>query len=66
MELQAVARAHRIGQKNNVMVVRFISKNTVEEKIMKLQEKKKTLSDDIIDVNDLNDFDDADLDELMA
>ena len=48
------------------MVVRFISKNTVEEKIMKLQEKKKTLSDDIIDVNDLNDFDDVDLEELMA
>ena len=66
VELQAVARAHRIGQKNNVMVVRFISKNTVEEKIMKLQEKKKTLSEDIIDVNDLNDFDDVDLEELMA
>lgn len=48
-EKQAIARAHRIGQENKVNVVRFISQNTIEEKILKLQENKKELSDSIID-----------------
>lgn len=34
MDLQAMDRAHRIGQKNQVNVYRFISENTVEEKIV--------------------------------
>merc|ERR1719195_1445007 len=38
-ELQAIQRAHRIGQTKEVKAVRFISKDTVEEKIVKLQEK---------------------------
>lgn len=47
-EKQAIARAHRIGQENPVTVIRYISKDTIEEKILKLQEKKKSLSDNII------------------
>jgi SNF2 family DNA or RNA helicase len=47
-EMQAVNRAHRIGQFKNVFVYRFITKNTIEEKIMKLQEKKKALADTFI------------------
>lgn len=47
-EMQAVNRAHRIGQFKNVFVYRFITKNTIEEKIMKLQEKKKALADTYI------------------
>ncbi len=65
IEKQAIARAHRIGQVHNVIVTRFISKNTIEEKIMLLQEQKKTLSDDIIDVNTLPEYIESDLEELL-
>jgi SNF2 family DNA or RNA helicase len=44
-EIQALNRAHRIGQDKNVFVYRFITKDTVEEKIVKLQQKKKDLAD---------------------
>ena len=43
MENQAIDRIHRIGQKNKVMAYRLISKDTVEEKILELQENKKEL-----------------------
>jgi SNF2 family DNA or RNA helicase len=48
VEQQAVNRAHRIGQDKKVMVYRYISKNTIEEKISKLQEKKSKLADSFI------------------
>lgn len=48
VELQAVNRAHRIGQDKKVMVYRYISKKTVEEKIQKLQEKKLILAESFI------------------
>ena len=48
-ENQATDRAHRIGQKNVVEVIKLITKGTIEEKILTLQEKKKKLSDKIID-----------------
>ena len=48
IEAQAVDRAHRIGQKNKVFTYKFITKNTVEEKILALQEKKKQLAADLI------------------
>ncbi|MDY8136555.1 DEAD/DEAH box helicase [Aquimarina sp. 2201CG5-10] len=66
IEKQAIARSHRIGQTNNVMVTRFISKNTIEEKILQLQEKKKGLSDEIIDVNTIPDYIEQDLAELLT
>lgn len=47
-EMQAVARSHRIGQGRNVMVYRFISTNTIEEKIRKLQEEKSKLAETFI------------------
>mmetsp|Transcript_49857 Transcript_49857/g.116753 ORF Transcript_49857/g.116753 Transcript_49857/m.116753 type:complete len:161 (-) Transcript_49857:205-687(-) len=40
-EMQAIDRAHRIGQHKPVRAVRFIMKNTVEERIVILQEKKR-------------------------
>ena len=53
-ENQATDRAHRIGQKNVVEVIKIITKGTIEEKILELQEKKKILSDKIIDANNNN------------
>lgn len=47
-ERQAVNRAHRIGQHQNVFVYRFITQNSIEEKILKLQEKKKALAETFI------------------
>ena len=48
-ENQATDRAHRIGQKNTVEVIKLITKGTIEEKILDLQAKKKILSDKLIE-----------------
>ncbi len=48
VEEQATDRAHRIGQKNKVFVYKYIVKNTVEEKVLRLQEEKKKLFSTII------------------
>ncbi|MDQ3392856.1 MAG: DEAD/DEAH box helicase [Bacteroidota bacterium] len=47
-EAQAVDRAHRIGQENKVFTYKFITKNTVEEKILALQKNKLRLANDLI------------------
>lgn len=48
VEDQATDRAYRIGQKNTVQVIKLITKGTIEEKIFKLQEKKKEMIDKVI------------------
>ncbi|MGB8453831.1 MAG: DEAD/DEAH box helicase [Anaerocolumna sp.] len=48
VEEQATDRAYRIGQVNSVHVIKLITKGTIEEKIYKLQIKKKNLSDSVI------------------
>ena len=45
---QATDRTHRIGQEKNVTVVKLIAQNTIEERILKLQEMKQDLADKII------------------
>lgn len=50
-EDQASDRAHRIGQKNVVDVIKLISKNTVEEKVIAMQDYKKELIEDVINSN---------------
>ncbi|MBQ3422011.1 MAG: DEAD/DEAH box helicase, partial [Romboutsia sp.] len=51
VEDQASDRAHRLGQKNVVEVIKLIAKGTIEEKIVQLQENKKELIDDMINGN---------------
>ena len=65
-EKQGVARAHRIGQLNKVNVIRFISKNTVEEKIIKLQENKKLLSDSLLEESYINDEIEGNLEYILG
>ena len=48
VEAQAIDRAHRIGQTRHVFAYRLIAKDTVEEKVLQLQQSKKDLADAII------------------
>jgi non-specific serine/threonine protein kinase len=48
VEQQAIDRSHRIGQVNKVFAYRMICKDTVEEKILQLQEKKRSLAADLV------------------
>jgi SNF2 family DNA or RNA helicase len=48
VEQQAADRAHRMGQKNEVQVIRLVAKGTIEEKITELQMKKQNLIDEVI------------------
>ena len=48
MENQATDRAYRMGQQNKVQVYKLIAKDTIEEKIEKLQQRKLELSDSLV------------------
>ena len=48
MEAQAVDRAHRIGQTRRVFAYRLIARDTVEEKIVALQDRKRDLAESIV------------------
>ena len=51
VESQAIDRSHRIGQTQNVFAYRLICRNTVEEKILELQQKKRDLADAILNAD---------------
>ena len=53
VENQATDRAHRIGQTKNVEVIKLITKGTIEERILELQQKKQKLSDDLIEKGEI-------------
>jgi len=62
-EVQAMSRAHRIGQDKSVFVYRYITSNSIEEKIVRLQEKKSKLADTFISSN--NPLKDLDLQHIL-
>lgn len=62
-EMQALNRAHRIGQDKNVFVFRYISAETIEEKIITLQERKSKLADTFINSN--NPLKDMDINQIL-
>jgi superfamily II DNA or RNA helicase len=52
VEAQAVDRAHRIGQTRRVFAYRLIARDTVEEKIVALQDRKRELADSIVQADE--------------
>ncbi len=67
-ENQAVDRTHRIGQKNTVFSYRMITKDSIEEKILELQNQKQDLTDMIIsgDESGLKQLTSSDLDFILG
>jgi len=67
IEAQAVDRAHRMGQENVVHTYKFITKNSVEEKIVRLQDSKKQLANELITTEDsfVKNLSKADISELL-
>ena len=52
VEAQAIDRTHRIGQTRHIFAYRMICMNTIEEKILKLQEKKSKIAGDIVQIDE--------------
>lgn len=67
VENQASDRAHRLGQKQVVEVIKLIAKGTIEEKIIKIQEDKSKMIEDIIgnELSDSNVFKNLSNDEIL-
>lgn len=68
VEAQAIDRAHRVGQTRQVFAYRIICRDTVEEKILELQKKKRELADAILDADGtpLGDLTTEDLEMLLS
>ncbi len=68
VEAQAIDRAHRIGQTNQVFAYRLIARDTVEEKVLQLQQTKRNLADAIINADNslIRDLGREDLELLLS
>ena len=68
VEAQAIDRAHRIGQTQHVFAYRIIAKDTVEEKVLQLQQSKRDLADAIINADNslIRTLDRNDLELLLS
>jgi len=67
VEQQAADRAHRIGQKKVVQLIRLVSKDTLEEKMYELQQKKLSLIEEIVQPGEeaLSSLTESDIRELL-
>ena len=68
VEQQAVDRAHRIGQTQHVFIYKFITKDSVEEKILALQKRKQILAENLIRIEEsfVKSLSAEDIAELLA
>ncbi len=66
IEKQAIARAHRIGQERNVIALKFITRETIEEKILRLQDRKTQLAEDILETGQKTTFSREELEFLLT
>ncbi|GAB2221670.1 hypothetical protein Droror1_Dr00012855 [Drosera rotundifolia] len=63
-EEQAMDRVHRIGQKEEVKIVRLIARNTIEERVLELQERKQRLAKEAFGKNKTKDKKEVNVDDL--
>lgn len=68
VEQQAADRAHRIGQKNVVQIIRLVAEGTVEDKMYELQLRKKGLIDDIVEAGNesITSLSEQDIREILS
>jgi SNF2 family DNA or RNA helicase len=68
VEAQAIDRTHRIGQTRPVFAYRIIARDTVEEKVLQLQQSKRALADAIITADNsmIRDLGREDLELLLS
>ncbi len=64
VEAQAIDRSHRIGQTRRVMVYRMVLEHSIEEKMLRLQDRKKALVDDLI-TTDVGGFKNLDKNDIL-
>jgi non-specific serine/threonine protein kinase len=65
VERQAIARAHRIGQLNKVTVIRFIARDSIEEKILNLQNSKLQMAGNFLEIDEMPEIDKMTLSYLL-
>ena len=64
-DIQAISRAHRIGQKKKVLIFQLMTRGTAEEKIMQIGKKKMALDHVLIEQMDAEDIDSNDLESVL-
>lgn len=64
-DIQAFSRAHRIGQQNKVMIYRFVTRNSVEERVTQVAKKKMMLTHLVVETRRGGNFSKQELDDII-